>query len=58
MKFKLEHGVFFEPKAISDYELFTSNSGRPVSVEKSGLVVNTDNYVLTTTFSEFLPMAK
>ena len=44
-KFKLGHGVFFEPKAISDYELFMSNSGRPVSAEKSGLVVNTDNCI-------------
>ena len=45
MKFKPEHGAFFEAKAISDYKLFMSNSGRPVSVEKSGLLVNTYNYI-------------
>ena len=49
MEFKLEHDAFFEPKAMSHYEVLMSNCGRPVSVEKSGFVVNTDKYIFGAT---------
>ena len=45
VRFKLDHSLCFEPIAASDDEIFMSNSGCPVTVEKSGLVINPDNYI-------------
>ena len=53
MKFKLEHGVFFECKAIRDYDLFMSNKAGQFQL-KSLTLLST----LTTPFSRLLSMAK
>lgn len=43
LKWKLDHGRFYEPIAIQKYEECILTSGRPVRVEKCGFVVNQNN---------------
>ena len=46
---KLEHGVFYEPFAISVYESYMKLNERPVTIFSNGLWISPDNYVYAAT---------
>ena len=43
---KLQYGKYYEPIAIQKYEKYMSSLGRSVTIEKSGLVLDTTHFIL------------
>ena len=45
----MDHGKFYEPIAISNYEEYFKSNGYDINVEPCGLVIDEQNYVLGAT---------